>query len=84
MKLKNVKVGVRVELKKDCEDTKVLKKGMKGVIIGKVGDELRVSWDNFTNGHNGGYTNETDNFIEDSIWIVNIKDVCKVKSSKDI
>ena len=78
MKVKNVKVGVRVQYK--GEDISVIPYGAVGTVV-RDNDTIScwdVSWDNRDDLYNRGGEWEFD-IPEDSIYGVHIKDLRKVK-----
>lgn len=72
MKLKNVKIGVRVEAKKAI-DGRILK-GAKGTILQSDNEEPFIEWDNFADGHSR--YNPT---VPDSSWAVEIQYLRRLK-----
>ena len=77
MKVKNVKRGVRVELKSSDSSNGLLKTGHLGTILEFADNDMdlvRVQWDDFTDGHSHG--NPT---IENSSWCVWVTEIKKVK-----
>ena len=74
MKVKNVKRGVRVELKVNQSDNQYLKKGHLGTILEDYDDRPYVEWDDFDNGHISGSPKK-----KDSSWAIHVSDIRKVK-----
>ena len=74
MKLKNVKRGVRVELKSPCRTKDTLPVGAKGTILESNEDMPFIEWDNFTDGHDC-----CDPTVPKSCWAVGIQYLRRVK-----
>lgn len=79
MKVKNVKVGVRVELKHD-EDA--LKAGQRGVILEGDSNVPYVYWFDWNKGHNS--LREVVNKLElppsdGAVWAIPVQNLRKVK-----
>lgn len=77
MKVKNVKRGVRVELKDNQGDNQYLKKGHLGTILEDYDNRPYVEWDDFDNGHNLGYPTK-----ESSSWAVLATDLKKAPKAE--
>lgn len=74
MKLKNAKKGVRVILKENCG---LLHKGDTGTLLENNSTFPYISWDGFTEGHNGCDT--TTSYEVNSVYCVSIKNLKRVK-----